>query len=293
MLAEVTAWFGPLLWGVTLPPTFGVARVEDPPARGFRLRTASPRRVGGQARTRTKPHSRHGEQLPQQTGVFFQPMPGHPVIGTNALYFPPEPGRVVHLPQMHQFVQTNVIAYESGCLDEPPVQGNRAASRTGAPTRFLAAHRDATYGQSVPGGQLQYARWQFPRCQSAKMAFDGRAQIGGRIWAPDRLAAEADGFSFAVGPGFNADRVAAQEDIRPNIPDRRFPGLGLKPLKLAFKPCGMAFDKLPGHRRRAAAGNCNAGDAIGTQPEQIAACPRIAHHQEGQLLRPHRQVDNR
>ena len=47
MLAEVTAWFGPLLWGVTLPPTFGVARVEDPPARGFRLRTASPRRVGG------------------------------------------------------------------------------------------------------------------------------------------------------------------------------------------------------------------------------------------------------
>src|ERR1035437_4283648 len=137
MLAEVTVWFGPLLWGVTLPPTFGVARVEDPPSRGFHLRTASPRRVGGQARTRTKPHSRHGEQLPQQTGVFFQPTLGHLVIGTNALHFPPELGRVIHLSQMHQFVQTDVITDKCGGLDEPPVQGNRAAPRTGSPTRFL------------------------------------------------------------------------------------------------------------------------------------------------------------
>ena len=55
----------------------------------------------------------------------------------------------------------------------------------------------------------------------------------------------------------------------------------------------MAFDKLPGHRRRAAAGNRNADGAIGTQAEQIAAGARIAHHQERQRLRSHRQVDNR
>ena len=168
--------------------------------------------------------------LPQQAGVFSQPTFGHPVIGTDALHFPPEPGRVVHLPQMHQFVQTDIVTDECGCLDEPPVQGNRAAPRTGAPARFLIAHRDAAHGQSVPGGQFQHARWQFPRGQLAKMAFDGRSQIGRRIRNPDRLVAEADGSSFAVQPGFNADRFAAQKNLRPNCPDRRFPGLRLEPL---------------------------------------------------------------
>ena len=94
----------------------------------------------------------------------------------------------------------------------------------------------------VPGGQFQHTRWQFPSGQSAKMAFNGGAQIRQRIRNPDRLAAEADdlGFpsrivlvlvlvldfiGFAAGPGFNADRVAAQENLRSNMPCRWFPGL--------------------------------------------------------------------
>ena len=88
---------------------------------------------------------------------------------------------------------------------------------------------------------------QFPRGQLAKMSFDGRAQIGRWIRNPDRFAAEADGASFAVVPGFDADRFAAQENFRPNRPGRRFPGSGLEPLQLAFQPGGMAFDKLAGH----------------------------------------------
>ena len=94
----------------------------------------------------------------------------------------------------------------------------------------------------MPGGQFQHTRWQFPSGQSAKMAFNGGAQIRQRIRNPDRLAAEADdlGFpsrivlvlvlvldfiGFAAGPGFNADRVAAQENLRSNMPCRWFPGL--------------------------------------------------------------------
>jgi hypothetical protein len=145
----------------------------------------------------------------------------------------------------------------------------------------------------MPGSQLQHAWWQFPRCQLAKMAFDGRTQIGRWIGDPDRIAAEANGFSFTVRSGFNADRIAAQENLRSNRPNHRFPRLCLEPLKLAFQPGGMAFDKLSGHRRRAAARNRNAGGAIGSQTEQIPACALIAYHQQRQRLRPHRQVYNR
>jgi hypothetical protein len=83
------------------------------------------------------------------------------------------------------------------------------------------------------------------------------------------------------------------KNLRSNMPGRRFPGLCLEPLKLTFQPGGMAFDKLSRHFRRAAAGDCDAGGAIVTQAEQIAAGARIAHHQERQRLRPHRQMNDR
>jgi len=166
----------------------------------------------------------------------------------------------------------------------------RASNRS--PARFLIAHRDAAHGQSVPGGQLQHARRQFPRGQSAKMAFDGRMQIGDQIREPDGLAAKADGISFAVEPGFNADRVAAQKNLRSNRPGRRFPGLCWS--RLSSRPARRhGVRQTVGPRCRAAAGNRDAGechrDASGADSGGRADCTPSG----AATVAAHRQVDNR
>jgi len=59
--------------------------------------------------------------LPEQVRVLFQPLLGGLVFRTNLLDLPPETGRVVHFPQMHQFVQDHVGTDKVRCLDQPPV----------------------------------------------------------------------------------------------------------------------------------------------------------------------------
>jgi len=60
-------------------------------------------------------------------------------------------------------------------------------------------------------------------CRRLVLVFTCRAEASARRLVLDFLV-------IAVGPGFNADRVAAQKDLRSNLPCRQFPGLGLEPL---------------------------------------------------------------
>src|SRR2546427_145297 len=85
-------------------------------------------------------HTQDPPQLPassarslEQSEMLFQPAFGCLVVGTDLFDFAPEPDRVVHLLQVRQLVQNQVVADEGRRLEEPPVQRNRPAPRAGAP----------------------------------------------------------------------------------------------------------------------------------------------------------------
>jgi hypothetical protein len=56
--------------------------------------------------------------------MLSQPFLRLQVIGACGSDMFPEAIRVVHLPEVHQFVNDNVVANEFGRLDETPVQAN-------------------------------------------------------------------------------------------------------------------------------------------------------------------------
>src|SRR5439155_910231 len=82
----------------------------------------------------------------EQSGMLFQPAFGCLVVGTDLFDFAPEPDRVVHLLQVRQLVQNQVVADEGRRLEEPPVQRNRPSPRAVAPNQpfFRSANRQAS-----------------------------------------------------------------------------------------------------------------------------------------------------
>ena len=58
----------------------------------------------------------------QQAGMRFQPGFRVAIIRTRLLDVSPVARGVVHLPQVHQLVEDDVVAHERRKLNEPPVQ---------------------------------------------------------------------------------------------------------------------------------------------------------------------------
>ena len=87
--------------------------------------------------------------------MLFEPFFGDEIFRAGPFDFLPEPGGMVHLAAVHQFMQDDVIADEGRCLDQSPVQGNRAVARTGTPAGTLVADGHALHGQLLCGRQLQ------------------------------------------------------------------------------------------------------------------------------------------
>src|SRR5438093_11531869 len=79
-------------------------------------------------------------RLLEQSRTLFQPPLGCFVVGADPFNFAPEPAGVIQVPQMAKLVQNDVVLNERWRLNEPPVQRNRSAPRTGTPTRLLVAH---------------------------------------------------------------------------------------------------------------------------------------------------------
>ncbi len=97
--------------------------------------------------------------------MVLEPTFRRPIVGTDAFDFGPEPNRVVHLPEMHEFVVDQVVADMVRGLDDPPIQGNRGVAGTGAPAAALVPHGDPADVQSVGCRELMDSGWQFQRRQ--------------------------------------------------------------------------------------------------------------------------------
>ena len=164
-------------------------------------------------------------------------------IRTDALDFAPEPVRMIHVQDMAKLVQNDVVLNARRRLNEPPIQRDRPASGTGAPTRSLVTDRNATNSELMSCGKFQYARRKFIRRQLPEMPLGRRTQITCRIGDANGLAAKSDYSSLAIDSRLKRDDLAAKQDFGTDRPFLWPVWTGGKALKLFFQPFGVPVSK--------------------------------------------------
>jgi hypothetical protein len=118
-------------------------------------------------------------------------------VGTDSFDFAPEPLAVVHLTQMHEFMDHDVIPNMIRHLNQSPVERDVSTPGTRAPTRSLIANGDPLDRQPVEFCQLQGLRRKLDGSQLAKMALDGRTETG-CVRDMQRLVAELNEMTVVI-----------------------------------------------------------------------------------------------
>ena len=115
--------------------------------------------------------------LAEEVVVAVEPFFGGGIVGAGGLDEVPEFAGVVHLAQVHEFVEDEVIADGGGCLNQAPVQRDGALRGTGTPAGVLVADEDAADGDLVQRGKFQGARGKFFCGEPPKMKLDDGPEI--------------------------------------------------------------------------------------------------------------------
>lgn len=129
----------------------------------------------------------------------LQPCLGCAVIRARFFDVLPVAYGVVHLPQMHQLVNDDVVADKLRHLNQSPVQRHCPTTRTGSPPRPLISHRDASNAALQRSRNELNAGRQFPSGQRPKMTFDGSADFRSR-----RLHTRAQRNHLGAQPGHHS-----------------------------------------------------------------------------------------
>lgn len=119
--------------------------------------------------------------LPEQAGVFAEPFFGFAVAREGGFDVGPEEGGVVHLLEVHEFVDDDVVADEDGRLDETPVEGNGFANGAGPPAGALVADGNAADIHAVLHGEFVSASGEFAGGEGAEAGFNGATEVVGWI----------------------------------------------------------------------------------------------------------------
>ncbi len=223
--------------------------------------------------------------------MLFQPALSRFVFRAQSLHFAPEPGRMVHVPQVRQFMEDQVIPHKRRRLHQTPVQENRPPPRAGAPSRALVPDRHPPRRQLMRGGVLVHTQWQFPSCQPPKMLFYGWAQISVSPIHTDALGAKSNQAGFPVYACLNSHQFSAKEDLCPNSPGLRTHGACCQTLQLPFHPSDIPFRKPARFGSRAAARDRDPRGTIRAQPEHIPPrAPMVNQHQRNRPPADHQAL---
>ena len=221
--------------------------------------------------------------------MLFQPALGRMVIRTDTLDLTPEPRGVVHLPQVHQLVQNQIVTDERGRLNESPVQGNGPSSRAGTPTRSLIAHCDPTHGQLMEHCVFKNPRWEFLGRQPPQMPFNHSPEISGRIGHFDDLASKSNVAALSVDDRLNPYQLSTKMNLCSEQPFSWASGTRGEPLQLPLEPGDIAFGKSSRFRDGTAAGNCHSRGAVWSYSKHIPPRTRIADQDHWNLAVGQRQ----
>jgi hypothetical protein len=189
--------------------------------------------------------------------VLLEPGFGGPVVWADAFDFVPVFRGMVHLPEVHQLVEDQVVADGVRGVEDAPVEGNGGAHGTGAPARALVADADALDAESVEGGEFLDPGRKFAGGQSPQMPLERGLEIGQRIGDRNGLIGEADG----AGDGIvrEVDGIAPEQNLGADGPafveGRPLGEAGV----LAFQPRALAFEETLGFGEGTGSRN---GDAV-------------------------------
>src|SRR5688572_21788095 len=139
---------------------------------------------------------------------------------------------MIHLPEMHQFVEDDVVGYKLRSLKQTPVQGNGSTTGTGAPTRFLIPDAHARHFQSVLVGEAKNFRRQFRGGETMQVTFNLWSMILINVGDADGVVREGDGASsvHAVGKHNNLDGLSSEQNVRADAPHSFSSRSGHQPL---------------------------------------------------------------
>ena len=99
-------------------------------------------------------------QYEQFASVGFQPVLGGPGMRGEAVDGGPEPGAVVGMGQVAEFVDADVVGNVAGCADEPPVEADAGGAAADAPEGFGIGEGGGGGNEGGGAGVLFEARQQ-------------------------------------------------------------------------------------------------------------------------------------
>ena len=138
----------------------------------------------------------------QQPGVLLQPFLGGFVFRTNAFHLPPEARGMVHLAQMHEFVQNKVIPDQWRRLNQLPIQRYRAAPGAGTPSGSLIADDDPPHVQLMRRRKIKNPRREFGDCEFPQVLHHPGTQVAVYIGNSDPFTAKLNRAGFPVRSRF-------------------------------------------------------------------------------------------
>jgi hypothetical protein len=204
-------------------------------------------------------------------------------------YFPPESARMIHLFQMGELMQDDVIRHKCRRLNEPPIQRNGSPARTGTPARSLIPHRDVAEREMMQGRQFGNAARQFARRQPPKLAFDRRPKISGYIANAERFRTKQDHARLIARTGSEPHTFTVEENFNAQRP--RFQSARPESLahELFLQPVGIPRNELFCFSQRTTTRNGDTGRALASEPQHVSTCAQVANHLQGNLPGAHRK----
>src|SRR6185436_6994226 len=173
--------------------------------------------------------------LPQQVVVIVEPLFSLGVARAGCSHVLPKARRMIHLTQVHQFVNEHVFTNVGRRLEDAPIEANRAAHRTRSPARTLTTHQDAADLHPILLRQFESAWHKLARSNFPQTRSHQRSKVFDRRRKGDDLVSEAQPISVDRQRYFSA----AIKDFGSLVECARRARPQSKLIKLSLYPAGM------------------------------------------------------
>ena len=183
---------------------------------------------------------------------------------------------------MHQLVQQDVLSNEGRCLNESPVERDRAVWRTSSPPRTLIANRNAWHMDPVNVGKRQQHGWQFPSCPRLHPSLDdGPEVIGVARGRGDEDIAAPYPIDIALPLDAKLLQLSIHEDARSVLPSRRRRGHDVRTRALPSNPLATRGDERFGLAPDAPARKRDAQRTVAEHAQDVTARTAMTHEDDG------------